>query len=93
MAGADGSSMVAVGSAILYLSVSGLPALAPIHARITLCENMDPNFVVGKVLQDAWNWSIRIQDRKEYLEADREANRERERQRETCPPPNCFIIF
>ena len=49
--------------------VSGLPALAPIHARITLCENMDPNFLVGKVLQDAWNWSIR----KEYLEADCEA--------------------
>ena len=69
MAGADGSSMVAVGSAILYLSVSGLPALAPIHARITLCENMDPNFLVGKVLQDAWNWSIR----KEYLEAHCEA--------------------
>ena len=47
VAGADGSSMVAFGSAILYLCVSGLPALAPIQARITLCDNMDPNFLLS----------------------------------------------
>ena len=69
MAGADGTSMVAVGSAVMYLSVAGLPALEPIQAHITLCKSMDPNFLVGKVLQDAWNWSIRIQDGKEYWEA------------------------
>ena len=58
--------MVAVGSAVMNLSVAGLPALEPIY---NICESMDPNFLVGKVLQDAWNWSIRIQDRKEYWEA------------------------
>ena len=50
VAGADGSNMVAVGSAIIYLSVSGLSALAPICAKDTLCENMEPNFLIGKVL-------------------------------------------
>ena len=34
VAGANGSSMVSVGSAVLYLSVSGLLALAPIRAEI-----------------------------------------------------------
>ena len=53
----------------MYLIVTGLPALALILARITLCENMDPNFLVGKVLQDAWNWSIQIQDGQEHWEA------------------------
>ena len=59
---ADGSSMVAIVSAIMYLSVAGLPALSPIPARVTLCDSMEPDFLVGKVLQDRWNWSINIQD-------------------------------
>ena len=61
--------MVAIGFVVMYLSVAGLPALAPILARITLCENMDPHFLIGKVLQDSWNWSIQIQDGQEHWEA------------------------
>ena len=61
--------MVAVGFATMYLSVAGLPALSPIPARITLCERMEPNFLVRKVLQDRWNWSINIQDGQEQWEA------------------------
>ena len=69
VASAGLSSMVAVGSAVMYLSVAGLPALSPIPARITLCESMEPDFLVGKVLQDRWNWSIKIQDGQEHWEA------------------------
>ena len=69
VAGADGFSMVAVGLAVMYLNVAGLPALSPIPARITLCECMEPNFLVRKVLQDHWNWSIKIQDEQEHWQA------------------------
>ena len=30
---------------------------------------MEPDFLVGKVLQDRWNWSINIQDGRERWEA------------------------
>ena len=69
VASADGSSMVAVGSATLYLSVAGLPALSPIPAKVTLCNSMEPDFLVGKILQDQWNWSINIKDGPEWWQA------------------------
>ena len=53
----------------MYLSVTGLPALSPIPAQITLCESMEPDFLVGKVLQDRWNWLINIHDGPEQWEA------------------------
>ena len=69
VASADSSSMVAVGSVTLYLSVAGLPALSPIPAKVTLCNSIEPDFLVGKILQDQWDWSIHIKDGRERWQA------------------------
>ena len=46
-----------------------ITALSPILTKITLCNSMEPNFLVRKILQDQWNWSINIKDGRECWQA------------------------